>query len=610
MKFNISNLELKLQKALKILSNDNLFEISGDGLEIKYIKVEANEISAILNNNILVIKASDYPGFFKAFSEYLRTGKEYITKRAFKKLGMMVDNSRNGVTNVEFTKEAIKKIAFMGHNTFYLYIEDTYLLDNHEYFGYLRGGYTKEELKEMDDYADIFGVELVPCIQTLAHINQFFMWEHIPKDYADIDDILCVGNPKVLELIEDMIKNFRETLRTRRIHLGMDEAYNLGRGFYADKNGLKEKPYIMLEHLENLMEICKKYEMQPMIWDDMFFTNYSKLSEKDSNFYLPDGLGLMYWDYYNSSVDHYIERINMRKGISNDVSFAGGAWRWVGYTPHHSKTLFTLSASMKACIKEGINEVLITTWSDDSTECPFFNMYLGALKAAENAYGSDDVKEKCKFYIGLEYDEYLSLEKLDAVENTDNDFTPSKYWLYEDPLMSKFVYHTEKIKEDFTKKYEDLKNSYKQIANKYLDNKEINDIYNMYSVYADILSKKWNLALNLYNLYRSKDIDKLKLEIEKIDELIKLIPEFAKLRKSIWYRELKRYGFEILDQRFGGIIQRLISTKEDLINHINNGVIISELEEKRIALSPEFKDKDIIVYNRAQRSVSASRMTW
>lgn len=43
--------------------------------------------------------------------------------------------------------------------------------------------------------------------------------------------------------------------------------------------GLKEKPYIMLEHLNNLKKICDKYDMKPIIWDDMFFSNYSKLEK-------------------------------------------------------------------------------------------------------------------------------------------------------------------------------------------------------------------------------------------------------------------------------------------------------------------------------------------
>lgn len=56
------------------------------------------------------------------------------------------------VTNIEYTKK-IEDMAFMGHNTLYLYMEDTYKLEANPYFGYLRGAYTNEQLKDLDDYA-------------------------------------------------------------------------------------------------------------------------------------------------------------------------------------------------------------------------------------------------------------------------------------------------------------------------------------------------------------------------------------------------------------------------------------------------------------------------
>lgn len=609
MKFNVLKLEEKLQKALVELEKYYDFKLSDDGIVIEYEKLEGKEVYARLEDGNLKIGSSKYAGFFKAFSEYLYSRKNYSTTYSFEKLGMMIDNSRNGVTNVDFTKQIIAKTAFMGHNTIYLYIEDTYLVEEEPYFGYLRGAYSKKELKEIDDYADIFGMEVVPCIQTLAHINQFFMWEHIASAYADIDDILCVGEPKVLKLIDNMIKTFATTLRSKRIHLGMDEAYNLGRGRYADLNGLKEKPYIMLEHLNNMLSICNKYELSPIIWDDMFFTNYSKLQEKDKNFYIPDGIGLMYWDYYNSKEEHYVERIKMRKSISKDVLFAGGAWRWVGYTPHHSKTLKTLDASMKACVEENISEVLITTWSDDSTECPFYNLYIGALKASENNYKNNEIEDKCKFYTGIEYDDFMLLENLDLVQNTDIDQTPSKYWFYEDILMSKFMYHSLLVKEDMNRYYIDLSNKYFTISNKYSD-LGIKELFAMYGHYAKVLANKWNITVRIYNNYQNSDKLKLQDDIKIIDDIVNDVELFAKYRKKVWYRECKRYGFEILDQRFGGLIQRLKSAKDDLLNYINNDIKIEELIEKRLPYSPEFEGKDFVYFNRAQRIMSASRMTW
>lgn len=49
-----------------------------------------------------------------------------------------------------------------------LYTEDTYKIDGEPFFGYLRGGYTQEHLKEIDDYAFNLGIEVIPCSAFLS----------------------------------------------------------------------------------------------------------------------------------------------------------------------------------------------------------------------------------------------------------------------------------------------------------------------------------------------------------------------------------------------------------------------------------------------------------
>lgn len=86
---------------------------------------------------------------------------------------IMLDVSRNGVMKVEKVKQFIDYISVMGYNALELYSEDIYEIPEYPEFGYLRGKYSREELKEMDSYAKSKGIELIPCIQTLAHFTNF-----------------------------------------------------------------------------------------------------------------------------------------------------------------------------------------------------------------------------------------------------------------------------------------------------------------------------------------------------------------------------------------------------------------------------------------------------
>ena len=146
-------------------------------------------------------------------------------------LGVMIDMSRNGVMSVPQLKEYLGYLQKMGYNCAMLYTEDTYEVEGEPFFGYMRGGYSCDELRELDAYAASLGIELIPCIQTLAHLQGFVHWKKVP---VDRDDILLVGDESTYALIEKMLQSVRKCFKTDRIHIGMDEAWALGRGRYMD----------------------------------------------------------------------------------------------------------------------------------------------------------------------------------------------------------------------------------------------------------------------------------------------------------------------------------------------------------------------------------------
>ena len=88
----------------------------------------------------------------------------------------MLDCSRNAVMRVGEVKKFASLLKKLGYNALMLYTEDTYEVEGEPYFGYMRGRYSKTEMKEIVTYCDSIGMEVIPCIQTLAHMNQIFRW--------------------------------------------------------------------------------------------------------------------------------------------------------------------------------------------------------------------------------------------------------------------------------------------------------------------------------------------------------------------------------------------------------------------------------------------------
>ena len=71
----------------------------------------------------------------------------------FKNFGIMIDCSRNAVRNLDSLKKFMDYMKLMDYNMLQLYIEDTFEVDNEPKFGYLRGRYSQEELRELNEYA-------------------------------------------------------------------------------------------------------------------------------------------------------------------------------------------------------------------------------------------------------------------------------------------------------------------------------------------------------------------------------------------------------------------------------------------------------------------------
>ena len=109
---------------------------------------------------------------------------------------LMLDCSRNAVKNITSLKKLILLLEKMGYDSLMLYTEDTYEVEGEPYFGYLRGRYSTEELQQICSFGQEHHVEIIPCIQTLAHLNCIFKHEAYAS-INDIDDILLVDEERL-----------------------------------------------------------------------------------------------------------------------------------------------------------------------------------------------------------------------------------------------------------------------------------------------------------------------------------------------------------------------------------------------------------------------------
>lgn len=601
MKLNFILEDQKLFEGVSIICDEYGFELGADGIEV-FSEKSQYKLEVSYKAGKAKIKYKEKIHFFRGLGlllEKLKSGSDFeiVEEPQFSSNGAMFDVSRNAVLKASSIKKLIRTMAVMGLNMLMLYTEDTYKIKEQPYFGYMRGGYTYEELKACDDYGDIFGIELVPCIQTLAHIEQFLKWNTNPN-IKDTRDVLLSGSEDTYVLIEQMLKAASAPFRSRRIHIGMDEAFGMGRGKYLDINGQENRFSIISRHLKKVTEISKKLGLDTMMWSDMFFVIGSKTGayydleseiNEETKKEIPSNTTLVYWDYYHNDENFYNKFIKKHKQLQPNPIFAGGAWTWLGIGTNYGLSFIVGNSALTACKKQQVKEVFITVWGDDGTENNLFSALPGLQLYAEHGYHEkfdlENYKQRLLFSTGISYDAFMSLKYLDEVPGViaDNAYfdgapsNPSKFLLWQDILLGLFDKHVDGL--NISKHYAELKLTMKTNREMYGE-----FLFDVPEKLCSVLELKSELGLKLKKAYDIKNFEEIEFYKNSIlPELMLRVEELKTAHRKQWFQTNKPFGYEVLDLKYGGVIARIGSTIERLDDFINNRVErIEELEEERL----------------------------
>lgn len=601
MKLNFMGQTQGLEEGIAVLGKKYGFEVTADGIPVEVELSGDPVLEARLDKGQGHIKCSRKIHFFRAlglFVEALRKSESFsiVEEPQFTMNGMMLDVSRNAVMQVESIKRFIEQMAVMGLNLLMLYAEDTYTVESRPYFGYMRGRYSYDELKECDDYAEVFGVEIVPCIQTLAHLTAALKWNYA-ANIKDTEDILLVGEEKTYEFIEEMIKAASAPFRSKRIHIGMDEAHNLGLGKYLDIHGYRRRFDIMNEHLARVKDLAYKNGLKPMLWADMYFRLASKTGAYyDMNAVIPEDVingvskdaQLVYWDYYHDDMESYREMIRRHQRLGCDTVFAGGIWTWNGIAVNYTKTFLSTNAALEACKQEGIKEVFATMWGDNGGETNYFSALIGMQLYAEHGYSREFDREKLKqrfhFCTGGSYEDFMLLDRLDnipptAAETMRSPSNPSKLILWQDVLLGLFDRHFEGL--DLKGYYEELGRELEACAE---SAGEWGFVFDMPGKLAEVLSRKADIGIRAKACYDAKDRNGLKeLAENDLPMLHKSVEVLRVSHRRQWMKTYKPFGWEVMDIRYGGVLARIDTAIARITEYLDGTITkIEELEEERL----------------------------
>ncbi len=503
-------------------------------------------------------------------------------KDGFKRLGTMVDFSRNAVMKVETVKKWIDLTAALGYNLFSLYMEDTYEIPGEPYFGHLRGRYTQEELREIASYAREKEMEIVPAIQTLGHFERPMRWLEY-RALADATNILLVGDERVYELIDKMFASIKESINCKYVNVGMDEATLVGRGKYLDINGYEPQLEIMTKHLNRISEIARKYDFQLMVWGDMFERNSRTLADRHLEQMeqlrrsIPDNVTLIYWEYNLLTRADHDKPLDTYMWLKSDSAYAGSVISCIGFTPRNDYSAKATKVAMDSCRTHGVQEVLITLWGDGGGECSKFATLPALHYIAECAKGNENMEEIARDFgarFGIPYDEFLQLDLLGTLsEDATDALSVDKTLLYGDCFMGQYDC---RVTEGAGKAYGDCGRR----LEKWIGHPEYGYVFRTIASLCAVLEKKVELGVRTRKAYLAGDKQALSALLEDYDCVVERLETFYEAFRYQWMRENKPYGFEVQDARLGGLMQRVRHCRQRLAAYIaGREASIPELEE-------------------------------
>ncbi|MFD1431554.1 beta-N-acetylhexosaminidase [Lacticaseibacillus yichunensis] len=507
-------------------------------------------------------------------------------------VGVMIDVARNGVPTVATLESAFVRLASLGYNEVWLYLEDIFEVPGEPYFGLQRGRYSQADLHALAVFADGVGITLVPAIQTLAHNRGMLKWRAF-DDIRDAPDCLYVEKPETTVFLRNLLKAASAPFLTKKIHIGMDEANSLGRGEMLNDRGLVDQTELMVAHLKTVVGLCDELGLQPMMWSDMWF----KMASEQHRLYDPDTVftkelvdsippvAQVYWDYYKDRVEPYAKLFDLHKDLKQELIFAAGVWTWNGMAPNQQTMLATLRAGMQAASDAGVKQVIATMWEDDGAEVPLEAAWFGLQTFAEYQYHDTVSYEEAAHAFSLMQGEdaasFMLFDRFDNLEHPDRPNLemddPSKIVLYEDLLLQRYQVNLAPF---------DISGWYAKLA---ADLRAAQTtprsaaMFAQYALLADLLSKK-SLALQAIATLPDAGVGTLPAVRAALETYRTALTTWIPVFRKQWHDERRGEGYEIMDLRLNGLLGRIDTVEYRLDEWAAGRDDLAELKEPKLPM--------------------------
>jgi len=270
--------------------------------------------------------------------------------------GVMLDVSRGKVPTLETLMGIVDVLASLKLNVLMLYVEHTFRFRRHPQIGKGDSPLDAQTIRALDDHATAQHVELIPCLQSLGHMDHILKWPRY-RELAETDMgwTIAPTDAGARELLEDLYDEFLPNFRSRRMNANCDEPWDLGRGRSRERSETLGPGGLYLEHVRFLRETAARSSKQTMIWSDVVHAHPKRIPE------IPKDLVLLDWWY---EADHDYDRASVFGKHGLEFAVCPGTSSWNALFPRIENSESNIAGWAAAGRRHGAMGLLNTDWGD------------------------------------------------------------------------------------------------------------------------------------------------------------------------------------------------------------------------------------------------------
>ena len=295
----------------------------------------------------------------------------------------MLDVSRDRVPTGRTLRLIIDILARCRYNQFQLYTEHTFAYSAHPTVWEEADPLTAAEIRKLDAYAQMQGIELVANQNSFGHMERWLVhpeynalakfpkggavtpWGTVKKFPTTLDP----ANPKSLELVDGLFEELLPNFSSPLVNVGCDETFEIS------------DPEEYLGFLLKVFDCVRKRGKRPMFWGDIVLRHPELVAR------LPKDAIALDWGYEGNHPFAAECAAFKKAGLDFYVCPGTSAWRSLGGRVENMRE--NLEAAERAGRLCGAKGYLVTDWGDEGHWQPLAaslpGIILGGAFAASGA---------------------------------------------------------------------------------------------------------------------------------------------------------------------------------------------------------------------------------